>query len=97
MCRRGVFAPPRPGGLSSCVHWYCGGIIVAGKRGARRAACTIAHLGHRRLWQQDAADALGGRDDPLDEDAVEEGDEALGHGACVLRTAKARRKEWDKL
>lgn len=58
---------------------------------------TKSHLRHRRLRQKDAPDALGGRDDLLDEDAVEERYETLGHGALGLSyatTAKQSSARW---
>jgi len=45
----------------------------------RRNQSRVAHLGHRGLGQQNTADALGGSDDLLDQHAVEQGNQTLGH------------------
>ena len=59
--------------------------VSCGSRGAlrcwkrRRSVGIVAYLGHRGLGQQNTADALGWGDDLLDQHAVEQGNQTLGH------------------
>jgi len=54
-----------------------GGALRCWKR--RRSVGIVAYLGHRGLGQQNTADALGWGDDLLDQHAVEQGNQTLGH------------------
>ena len=76
--------------------WSCDVLCVRAKGGVEGKRSDVlvrgsfvttvrarAHLRHRRLWQKDAPDALSGSDNLLDKDAIEQGNETLGHDVCV--------------